>query len=919
MKDNAMLPLPEQAETHDNNSDENLDSRESAEFQEDFDFKLEPDSLFHDWQGLSVMAFGVILPALMIGCAAFTLYDRITLLLLKQPVETLVELALVLSVPAGNFIVWRALCKGDCRSTIKRGILNGVAAASAAIVALISGIAAALHYPTLSSNGTGHGAEFTFISLVYTGALAAALYLAHRVRQTRIIRSSQIRAVVYAAIGAALALSAFIASEARSTMIRIAEFMAVSESQDEKDRGLDLLRTLDARRDISMECASPKAGGLAGMFARIDNVSLRQLFFCVTGETFRDDKSANFASMPDDYLQKHVVGTAVPGLSLHRSKMHGYVNPGTLTSTIYWTFVFKNKSYEPAEARAELGLPEGSAISGMTMWRDGSPQDTVFAPSGDPSSATATHWTNVGHDAPAIVTDLGRDRVLLHCYPVPAQGQLKMAVAITVPMSLETLERASLPLPRFIDTNFALKGKHQIRMVADQEIGLPGKSLTTSRTATGKYVVAGNVDGDTLSGISRSLSVSRPATMGPVAIKDDFSESPRYITQTIKKIPAVAPRHLVVVMDGSMSLKPYVDDLKEALSRSAKSIPTSFILARTDSEEPPAAVSLEKALKTLKSRDFEGGQDNLEALVKATELAGEEPGGAVLWIHGPQPSFNKEIYIVSPATARPSFYELALDNGVMDPSEFFKHHSEIGPFQPIARSGSAADKLNGFLSQWRPGGCKYQVEYAVSGTAPALALIGGDQAREIAALFARETCALALARGDVESATREAVYHRIVTPVSLASTRFVSQAATMGNGMHNQSVHIVNGTDSNAVETENEELYSMTSSPTLQGATNGTIGPQSTDAVMGVNTAGTVRVNNLANLEAMLNLFANGIQILGILGGVALMASGILDRAMEKWSTSRLAFGLLMILAGLASPGVVNYFVSSARDANLFS
>src|SRR6059058_2087189 len=37
-------------------------------------------------------------------------------------------------------------------------------------------------------------------------------------------------------------------------------------------------------------------------------------------------------------------------------------------------------------------------------------------------------------------------------------------------------------------------------------------------------------------------------------------------------------------------------------------------------------------------------------------------------------------------------------------------------------------------------------------------------------------------------------------------------------------------------------------SPMLQGATNGTIGPQAGDAtvVSGVNTAGTVRVNNLA-------------------------------------------------------------------------
>src|SRR5215213_3717282 len=53
-----------------------------------------------------------------------------------------------------------------------------------------------------------------------------------------------------------------------------------------------------------------------------------------------------------------------------------------------------------------------------------------------------------------------------------------------------------------------------------------------------------------------------------------------------------------------------------------------------------------------------------------------------------------------------------------------------------------------------------------------------------------------------------------------------------------------------------------TAAPQLQGATNGTIGPQGGDAtvIQGVNTAGTVRVNNLANLEALLNIIANGME-----------------------------------------------------------
>ncbi|MFN8551202.1 MAG: hypothetical protein U0103_06920 [Candidatus Obscuribacterales bacterium] len=63
------------------------------------------------------------------------------------------------------------------------------------------------------------------------------------------------------------------------------------------------------------------------------------------------------------------------------------------------------------------------------------------------------------------------------------------------------------------------------------------------------------------------------------------------------------------------------------------------------------------------------------------------------------------------------------------------------------------------------------------------------------------------------------------------------------------------------------------------------IGPQGTDAtfVTGVNTAGTVRVNNLANLEALLNIIANGMEILGIAWGGPTMIMGFM--AHGCWNT----------------------------------
>ncbi len=118
------------------------------------------------------------------------------------------------------------------------------------------------------------------------------------------------------------------------------------------------------------------------------------------------------------------------------------------------------------------------------------------------------------------------------------------------------------------------------------------------------------------------------------------------------------------------------------------------------------------------------------------------------------------------------------------------------------------------------------------------------------------------------------------------------------------------------------QQYNAGQSPMLQGATNGTVGPQGADAtvVMGVNTAGTVRVNNLANLEALLNIIANGMEILGIAWGGPTMIMGFMHMAAGTHDAmKRVMMGCCGVTGGLATPGMINWLVASARDANLFS
>lgn len=88
--------------------------------------------------------------------------------------------------------------------------------------------------------------------------------------------------------------------------------------------------------------------------------------------------------------------------------------------------------------------------------------------------------------------------------------------------------------------------------------------------------------------------------------------------------------------------------------------------------------------------------------------------------------------------------------------------------------------------------------------------------------------------------------------------------------------------------------------------------------LQGVNTAGAVRVNMLANLESLLNICANGAQLTGIIWGAFLLWACV--RKLRQPGFGRaFAFAMLPIILGVCTPGSINWVVATARDAGLFS
>jgi hypothetical protein len=169
---------------------------------------------------------------------------------------------------------------------------------------------------------------------------------------------------------------------------------------------------------------------------------------------------------------------------------------------------------------------------------------------------------------------------------------------------------------------------------------------------------------------------------------------------------------------------------------------------------------------------------------------------------------------------------------------------------------------------------------------------------------------------------------KVMAALAVVAAFSIIPANAQSGGMGDAFAGADNGDQSNrtadrrsgtqTVVNENSEV----NAPQLQGATNGTIGPQGADAtvIAGVNTAGTVRVNNLANLEALLNIIANGMEILGIAWGGPTMIMGFMHMAAgTQDAMKRVLWGAAGVTGGLATPGCINWLVASARDANLFS
>ena len=392
----------------------------------------------------------------------------------------------------------------------------------------------------------------------------------------------------------------------------------------------------------------------------------------------------------DSALGGTQVAGKVPGLSMQSSRLDGKVEAAAGTSYMEWTMVFKNVALNQSEARAQIELPPGAAVSRLTLWIDGEQREAAFGARGQVRAAYQQVAVQQRRD-PVLVTTSGPDRVLMQCFPVqPNGGEMKIRIGMTAPLRLIGERQGTVLLPRFLETNFEQGDTfaHDVWLESDQPLN--GADPTAKLRLREKELQG-----------TPGLQISLPEQTAE-RWTDDPTDPGFVIRQTVRRTAPDVPSRVVFVLDGSRAMASELPGIAEVLQKMPAGSGCTMVFAGDEPEVMEAGGDIAKATAWLRSRKTAGGRDNLPALERAWDLAAAEPGGAVVWLHGPQPVLLASAEPLLQRTERertpPVLYDLAQGGGL---NRIIEKLDRFPGIRPIRASASLAGNLEHLLALWR--------------------------------------------------------------------------------------------------------------------------------------------------------------------------------------------------------------------------
>jgi hypothetical protein len=554
---------------------------------------------------------GVILPAISITLEATTHICANSLL---DPIPSVWYLMLAIFIPVSQLHVWFTVKRGTTERLVLAGWLNALSLGVSIFYSIV-------FIPFLPLAAVPFIGIFSLLPLAPVLSLVAAIIQRHQLKQiaARAPQKFFVMRKVGLLTGLGLTAACIGLLELPAAKTRYGLKLATSQSRETRAKGIHFLREFGSREYLLRACYGQKGGPIDFLIhvfttqADIDITDAQEIYYRVTGELDLDSDEK--------------------GLSLSKSRMYTKADAYGGIAYTEWTLVFSNKSAHAKEARAEVQLPPGALVSRLTLWADGEELEAVFAKRGE---VTDTYQQLRG---PVLVTTSGRDRILVQCFPVPADSERKIRIGITIPLLLEDLNTARLLLPHFINRNFRIPDEvtHSVRIESRTSISSASTAFMTTEFTADMFAHHGRIPEREMSNPRTSILIVRHNV--PIWSKDPFQSGNFMIQQNYE---ARRPKHLyrlVLVVDTSAATPELIDELIAALESIPAGLDFKLVVADAGGNSHDFIASgVKQASAFLSNATLGGGADNVPALLKACDLATEKPGNnAIIWVHGPQP------------------------------------------------------------------------------------------------------------------------------------------------------------------------------------------------------------------------------------------------------------------------------------------
>ena len=384
------------------------------------------------------------------------------------------------------------------------------------------------------------------------------------------------------------------------------------------------------------------------IFGRAGGVNLkeigkrRELYYRTTGRSFNvpgdggvlpdwlGGRSQSRGVTLDEDLGGDGVAGRVADLDLSASRLDAHINASSRLGYWEWTMEFGNSGKRNKEARMQLLLPADGVVSRLTLWVNDEPQEAAFSSTAKVTKAYKSIAVQERRD-PVLVRWVGADRVLVQCFPILPNKDMRIRIGITAPLDAE----GRLFLPRIIEKNFGVPEdlESSIWIQGDTEMSLDGLQ---GKGAKGKWrETHGKLPARELMARHTHVKCDLPEEPAMVWAEDPFAGNTLVRTRLPLRSSG-AKDDLVIVIDGSSYFSKWTETADEAIAelREAGHGVRVIVAAQEEIFEDPS---------TLTAIDFAGGQDCISALEAGLNLATSTGSRHLVWLHGAQPvTFSTE-------------------------------------------------------------------------------------------------------------------------------------------------------------------------------------------------------------------------------------------------------------------------------------